>query len=194
MEWSPLFARNMEFWAVEVKTNEPQKIHPPKDKVIHLKQAVLGDLGNKSARLFVNVGGKTIVLGTLIPKGLPQQPFDLVFGKEFELSHNWDGSVFFSGSMADSPSNEYPLIQKFEPEAKPEILAEDHEAVAYPEGDPEPESSKKRPFESAAHGKDKKAKQETDGKQAVEFPCMSCRRVFKTEKALVSHWLAKYPS
>nr|KAJ0209169.1 hypothetical protein LSAT_V11C400210350 [Lactuca sativa] len=45
---------------------------------------------------------KKHVLGTLHPKRLPQQRFDLLFADNFEISHNWKhGSVNFYGSATD---------------------------------------------------------------------------------------------
>lgn len=68
------------------------------------------DKGNQSVCLYVTVDGKKLVLGTLFSEKLPQQQFDLVFDKEFELSHNWkNGSVYFYGYKANNPYEEYPL-------------------------------------------------------------------------------------
>ncbi|CAI0398171.1 unnamed protein product, partial [Linum tenue] len=48
--------------------------------------------------LFIKVGEKKLVLGTLSPETIPQLAFDLVLEQEFELSHNWkNGSIFFTG-------------------------------------------------------------------------------------------------
>lgn len=66
--------------------------------------------GSESVCLFVNVDGKKLVLGTLFSDKLPQQQFDLIFDKDFELSHNWkSGSVYFYGFKAQNPIAEYPL-------------------------------------------------------------------------------------
>ncbi|KAI3471984.1 hypothetical protein Pfo_028672 [Paulownia fortunei] len=105
----------MEFWGVEVKSGEPLKVTPGDGMVLHLSQACLGEpkkeKGNESVYLFVNVDGKKLVLGTLFTDKLPQQQFDLVFDKDFELSHNWkSGSVYFYGYRASNPfDEEYPL-------------------------------------------------------------------------------------
>jgi nucleophosmin 1 len=65
-----------------------------------VSQAALGESkkGNECVPLFVKFDEKKLVLGTLSPENIPQLSFDLVFEKEFELSHNWKkGSVFFCG-------------------------------------------------------------------------------------------------
>lgn len=66
---------------------------------------------HESVCLFVNVDGKKLVLGTLFSDKLPQQQFDLVFDRDFELSHNWkNGSVYFYGYVANNSfGDEYPL-------------------------------------------------------------------------------------
>ncbi|KAK3015721.1 hypothetical protein RJ639_005921 [Escallonia herrerae] len=82
----------MEFWGVEVKSGESLKVEPGEGMVLHLSQAGLGEIKDKvkeSVCLRVKVDGKNLVLGTLSPEKLPQQLFDLVFDRDFELSHNW---------------------------------------------------------------------------------------------------------
>lgn len=82
-------------------------------------QASLGEIkkdkANESICIFVNIDGKKLVLGTLSPEKLPQQVFDLVFDKEFQLSHNWkNGSVYFYGYMAPNTYDDgYPLHAHF---------------------------------------------------------------------------------
>ncbi|XP_022752610.1 histone deacetylase HDT1-like isoform X2 [Durio zibethinus] len=90
----------MEFWGIEVKAGQPIKTDPGASYVIHLSQASLGESKNKteSVPLYVNADGKKLVLGTLSHQNCPQLSFDLVFDKDFELSHNWkNGSVYFLG-------------------------------------------------------------------------------------------------
>ncbi|XP_010541299.1 PREDICTED: histone deacetylase HDT2-like [Tarenaya hassleriana] len=92
----------MEFWGVEVKAGKPVKVAPDEDALIHISQASLGETngkkGGESVPLFVKIGDKKLVLGTLSQENFPQISFDLVFEKEFELSHNWkNGSVYFIG-------------------------------------------------------------------------------------------------
>ncbi|XP_043724567.1 histone deacetylase HDT1-like [Telopea speciosissima] len=98
----------MEFWGVEVKAGETLKVNPGDDKILHLSQASLGevkkDKGNDSVPLYVNVGGQRLVIGTLSHEKCAQITFDLVFEKEFELSHNWkNGSVYFVGYKSVLP-------------------------------------------------------------------------------------------
>ncbi|XP_059667495.1 histone deacetylase HDT1 [Cornus florida] len=97
----------MEFWGVEVKSGNPVSVVPGDGKVLHLSQACLGEVNNKGNEyvcLFLNIDGQKHVIGTLNSEKLPQQVFDLVFEKEFELSHNWkNGSVYFIGYKAENP-------------------------------------------------------------------------------------------
>lgn len=120
----------MEFWGIEVKTGESLKVDPGVDKILHLSQASLGEVkkekGNESATISLKIDGKKLVLGTLSSENYPQLSFDLVFEKEFELSHNWkSGSVYFCGyksvnagedyfssEFSDSEDEELPLITK----------------------------------------------------------------------------------
>ncbi|XP_068658944.1 histone deacetylase HDT2-like isoform X2 [Aristolochia californica] len=90
----------MEFWGIEVKPGETVKCDPGFDTYIHLSQAALGEVKKgKSTELVmsVKVDGPKMVIGTLAPEKFPQVSFDLVFEKEFELSHNGKSSVHFSG-------------------------------------------------------------------------------------------------
>ncbi|GER54257.1 histone deacetylase HDT1 [Striga asiatica] len=83
----------MEFWGVEVKSGEPLTVSPGDGMILHLSQACIGEVkkekGNEAVYLFVNIDGKRLVLGTLFAEKLPQQQFDLVFDRDFELSHNF---------------------------------------------------------------------------------------------------------
>ncbi|KAL5060156.1 hypothetical protein RYX36_031760 [Vicia faba] len=92
----------MEFWGVEVKSGKPLKVVPEEDKIIHLSSACLGEIskdkGKEPVSLYVKFGDKKVQLGTLSSEKFPQTSYDLVFEKDFELSHNWKyGSVFFTG-------------------------------------------------------------------------------------------------
>lgn len=61
-------------------------------------------------RIFISVkfDNQKLVLGTLSLAKIPQLSFDLVFEKEFELSHNWkNGSVYFTGYRSVT-AEEYP--------------------------------------------------------------------------------------
>ncbi|KAD3337539.1 hypothetical protein R6Q59_027567 [Mikania micrantha] len=100
----------MEFWGVEVKSGKTLDVNLEEGKVLHLSQACLGEIknnkSNESVCLHINIDGKKLVLGTLNSERLPQQLFDLIFDKDFHLSHNWkNGSVYFYGYMADQPKD-----------------------------------------------------------------------------------------
>ncbi|KAK3408126.1 hypothetical protein EUGRSUZ_J00421 [Eucalyptus grandis] len=104
----------MEFWGVEVKAGQPLKVNPGNAKILHLSQASLGECksskGNESVPLHVKFGDQKLVLGTLSTENFPQLAFDLVFEKEFELSHNWkSGSVYFCGYKS-VVHDEYPFV------------------------------------------------------------------------------------
>ncbi|KAH1195337.1 Histone deacetylase HDT3 [Glycine max] len=108
----------MEFWGVEVKNGESLKVDPGDDKIIHLSNACMGDvtkdIGGGPVALYVKFGNQKFVLGTLSSDKFPQISYDLVFEKEFELSHNWKyGSVFFTGFKAQPQSESYPFLILF---------------------------------------------------------------------------------
>lgn len=59
--------------------------------------------------LSVKVADKKFVLGTLSMEKIPQLTFDLVFEKEFELTHNWKhGSIYLCGYQT-YVGDQYPL-------------------------------------------------------------------------------------
>ena len=77
-------------------------------------QAALGkgkkEKGNDIMPLWVLINGEKFALGTLSVEQCRQITFDLVFEKEFELSHDWkNGSVYFCGYSVDNPFA-YPLF------------------------------------------------------------------------------------
>ncbi|XP_042514141.1 histone deacetylase HDT1-like [Macadamia integrifolia] len=116
----------MEFWGVEVKAGQTLKVNPGDDKILHLSQASLGevkkDKGNDSVPLYVNVGGQKLVLGTLSHEKCTQITFDLVFEKEFELSHNWKhGCVYFIGYKSVFP-DESEDLSDFESDSEEEEI------------------------------------------------------------------------
>lgn len=64
--------------------------------------------------LNVKVGDNKFVMGTLVSESIPQACFDVLFDKEFELSHNWGkGSVHFVGFECPNNNNEYPFVDSF---------------------------------------------------------------------------------
>ncbi|XP_075475806.1 histone deacetylase HDT1-like [Primulina tabacum] len=98
----------MEFWGVEVKSGEPLKVQPQFGKLIHISQAALGEVkdveGAKHVPLRLKIDDKNLFLGALSAEEINQLMFDLVFEREFELSHDWkNGSVYFMGYIANDP-------------------------------------------------------------------------------------------
>ncbi|XP_020571482.1 histone deacetylase HDT1-like isoform X2 [Phalaenopsis equestris] len=92
----------MEFWGIEVKPGQTVKCEPGEERVLHLSQASLGESkkekGSENVPIFVNINSQKLVLGTLSTYKCAQIQYDLVFEKEFELSHgSKDTSVFFVG-------------------------------------------------------------------------------------------------
>ncbi|PIA54780.1 hypothetical protein AQUCO_00900987v1 [Aquilegia coerulea] len=132
---------NMQFWGVEVKAGEPLKVEPDDNTLLHLSQAALGepkkDKGSESVVLSATVNGQKLVIGTLSTDKCPQISYDLVFEKEFELSHNWkNGSVFFCGYKADAEEegtsdgeNMFGDDSEFEEEEIPVVAAENGKHV-----------------------------------------------------------------
>ncbi|XP_044957531.1 histone deacetylase HDT2-like [Hordeum vulgare subsp. vulgare] len=105
----------MEFWGLEVKPNQFIKVSPEDDHFLHLSQAALGEVKkDDKTTLFVRVdGSQKLAIGTLSIDKFPHIRFDLVFDKEFELSHNSKTThVFFSGYNVFQPSqgDEYPFL------------------------------------------------------------------------------------
>lgn len=140
----------MEFWGVEVKAGEPLKVEPEDGFLVHLSQASLGEAKkdkNEAVLLSVNIDGKKIVLGTLSFDKCPQISYDLVFEKEFELSHNWkNGSVYFCGYKAEMQEDGSEGSDMFESESE----EEDEPIVAAENGKAEAKTEKpKAPAEKA---------------------------------------------
>ncbi|THG14507.1 hypothetical protein TEA_029626 [Camellia sinensis var. sinensis] len=107
---------------VEVKAGQPLKVTPQLGKVIHISQGALGEgkkeKGNDLIPLRVKINGEKFVVGSLSAENFPQVAFDLVFEKDFELSHDWkNGSVYFCGYSADNPfvypSNSFLIMLNF---------------------------------------------------------------------------------
>lgn len=148
----------MEFWGVEVKAGQPLKVSPGDDKMIHLSQASLGESkkegGNEFIPIHVKIDDQKLVLGTLSPANFPQIAFDLVFEKEFELSHNWKhGSVYFCGYQADSPSEMSDFGSSDEEEEEEDEL--DLPITNAPNGRVLPNAVKAKPETSNAAAKPK---------------------------------------
>ncbi|XP_011625987.1 histone deacetylase HDT2 [Amborella trichopoda] len=146
----------MEFWGVEVKPGETVKCDPGLDKYIHLSQASLGeskkDKGGDYVPLFLKFGDQKIVIGSLSSEKLPQLSFDLVFQKEFELSHNWKhGSIFFCGYKTVIQEGESSDFSDSEEDDIPTLIKEENGRVEQPKPAaekakaPKPESDAAKP-------------------------------------------------
>ncbi|CAL5350801.1 unnamed protein product [Camellia sinensis] len=121
----------MEFWGLKVKSGQSRPVRPGKGKIVHLSQACLGEVkknkGSESIYLYATVDGKKLVLGTLSPVKFPQQQFDVVFDRKFELSHNWkSGYVCLSGYRCDNPSNKPENDSESKSELKHPVNAADN--------------------------------------------------------------------
>ncbi|EES19871.1 hypothetical protein BDA96_09G223500 [Sorghum bicolor] len=98
----------MEFWGLEVKPGSTVKCEPGHGFILHLSQAALGESKKSdNALMYVKVDDQKLAIGTLSIDKFPQVQFDLVFDKEFELSHtSKTTSVFFSGYKVEQPMEE----------------------------------------------------------------------------------------
>ncbi|CAM8960028.1 unnamed protein product [Rhodiola kirilowii] len=101
----------MEFWGVEVKVGQPIQVEPGFENIIHLSQACLAEVKKDNEKdpvhLYVNTDDKKLCIGTLSADKCPQIGFDLVFDKEFQLSHtSKSGNVHFCGYKTNI-SNSY---------------------------------------------------------------------------------------
>ncbi|PKA56936.1 Histone deacetylase HDT1 [Apostasia shenzhenica] len=98
----------MEFWGVEVKPGQTVKCGPGDEKLLHLSQASLGevkkDKGSENVPIFVNINNQKLVIGNLSGDSCAQIQYDLVFEKDFELSHGSKStSIFFVGYKSIHP-------------------------------------------------------------------------------------------
>ncbi|CAH1442086.1 unnamed protein product [Lactuca virosa] len=120
----------MEFWGAEIKSGQSFDVVIGEGKVLHLSQACLGEAKKEtkeSVCMHMTIDGKKLVLGTLIPEKIPQQLFDLVFDKDFQVSHNSKNSKF---SSEDDEEEELPLpVANGKQEAKKEAKKEEKKVV-----------------------------------------------------------------
>ncbi|CAI0544559.1 unnamed protein product [Linum tenue] len=128
---------SMEFWGVEVKAGQPLKVTPEDDVILHLSHAALGEAKktkeNEFVPLFIKVGDKKLVLGTLSPETIPQLAFDLVLEQEFELSHNWkNGSISSNSPETGKVQKAKPAAPAKAAAAKPEAAKPKSKAAAVP--------------------------------------------------------------
>ncbi|XP_056169485.1 histone deacetylase HDT1-like [Syzygium oleosum] len=159
----------MEFWGVEVKAGQPLKVNPGNAKILHLSQASLGESknskGNEFVPLHVKLGDQKLVLGTLSTENFPQLSLDLVFEKEFELSHNWkSGSVYFCGYKS-VVQDEYPFVTDDFSDLESDSEEEHLPMSAVENGKVVAQASAKTTAASANAGK-----AESSGKQKASIP------------------------
>ncbi|THU68728.1 hypothetical protein C4D60_Mb08t06920 [Musa balbisiana] len=112
----------MEFWGLEVQPGKTVKVNPGENKYLHLSQASLGEIkdkGNDRVPIFVKFDNRKLVLGTLSAGNCAQIQYDLLFEKEFELSHgSKNTSIYFIGykteaqdSQSESDEEDIQLVQ-----------------------------------------------------------------------------------
>ncbi|URE35686.1 Histone deacetylase [Musa troglodytarum] len=120
----------MEFWGVEIKPEEAIKVDPGEDKYLHLSQASLGetkkDKGNENILVYVTFNNQKLVLGTLSADKCAQIQYDLVFEKEFEISHNSkNASVYLCGYKTVALEGaEFPGFDESDSDADEDIQLE----------------------------------------------------------------------
>ncbi|KAG6606011.1 histone deacetylase HDT1-like [Cucurbita moschata] len=121
----------MEFWGVEVKPGQALSVKPGDQKYLHLSQATLGELkkdkSKESVTIFLKIDEQKLVLGILSAEKFPQLSFDLVFEKEFELSHNGkSGSIYCMGYQASAEDQEHEEYSDSDFGSEDEELALQH--------------------------------------------------------------------
>eukprot|EP00178_Gracilaria_changii_P001802 TRINITY_DN12521_c0_g1_i1.p1 TRINITY_DN12521_c0_g1~~TRINITY_DN12521_c0_g1_i1.p1 ORF type:complete len:322 (-),score=85.47 TRINITY_DN12521_c0_g1_i1:38-1003(-) len=159
----------MEFWGVEVKPGEIVKCDPGEDKYLHLSQASLGevkkDKGNENVPIFVKFNDQKLVLGTLSAEKCAQISYDLVFEKEFELSHSSKNvSVYFCGYKT--------------------VVADDDETAGFPDSDFDSDEDMQlgQKVNGKTEVKDEQAKPST-GKVSVRADASAAKPKVKIEEA-----------
>ncbi|KAJ3686760.1 hypothetical protein LUZ61_015924 [Rhynchospora tenuis] len=123
----------MEFWGVEVKPGETVKCDP-EERYIHLSQASIGETKKAGENVMISVkcDDRKLVLGTLSGEKCAQIPYDLVFEKEFELSHNSkNASVHFVGYKTLA-ADDGPDDDMFDGDMSDESEEEDEPVEAVP--------------------------------------------------------------
>ncbi|MCE3050822.1 hypothetical protein HAX54_048248 [Datura stramonium] len=120
----------------EVKSGQPLSVQPGDDMILHLSQK--------------------LVLGTLSSDKLPQQQFDLVFDRDFELSHNWknesDEEIPLTIAIMESlkPRLVQRILLQLSRRMKKVIIDEDQSDESEEETPKKAEPSKKETCSSAA--------------------------------------------
>ncbi|KAG2329961.1 hypothetical protein Bca52824_001141 [Brassica carinata] len=180
----------MEFWGVEVQAGKPFKVTPGEDKLVHISHASLGNCkGEKgeAVTLNVKVGDNKFVMGTLVSESIPQACFDVLFDKEFELSHNWGkGNVHFVDSEDEEEEEEEVEVEevpatvtangnaaKAVAKTNDENDSDDEDASEEEEETPKQAESRRKRAHEPAHKTPvsaKKAKTEVTPKKAGKTP------------------------
>ncbi|CAK9226884.1 unnamed protein product [Sphagnum troendelagicum] len=108
----------MEFWGIEVPAGKPVTCVPGEGMYLHVSQAALGEGKGKSegnkAVLSVEVDATKVVLGTLYQGKCDQISLDLVFDRDFVVSHTGSSvSMYLCGYRTEAPQDEYPFSIPF---------------------------------------------------------------------------------
>jgi hypothetical protein len=108
----------MEFWGIEVPAGKPVTCVPGEGMYLHVSQAALGEGKGKSegnkAVLSVEVDATKVVLGTLYQGKCDQISLDLVFDRDFVVSHTGSSvSMYLCGYRTEAPQDEYPFSITF---------------------------------------------------------------------------------
>jgi len=109
------------FWGVEVKPGQTVSCDPEKGCILRISQAALGETKKGSHNIVVSakVDDQKVIIGTLSAENRPQFVCDLIFHKEFELSHSSKtASVFVCGYRAVMPDQPEYGSSKDEGEVK----------------------------------------------------------------------------
>ncbi|RZC82332.1 hypothetical protein C5167_045118 [Papaver somniferum] len=171
----------MEFWGVEVKPGQSYKVAPVEEKVLHLSQSCIGEVKKgkeETVVVYAKIDNQKHVIAHLSADKFPQISHDLVFEKEFELSHSSkNGSIYFTGYMSvlgdsddeggfltdsdedDMPVEDFPVdIKENGKAAKPDASAPKKVKVVDPKADDEDDSD-----ESDSDGSDSDEDEDMEG-------------------------------
>jgi nucleophosmin 1 len=112
----------------------------------------------KNVSLKLKIDGKDFVIGSLGGEERSQLMFDLVFEKEFQLSHGWkNGSVYFLGYVADDQVSDDEFSDMPEDD-----ISEDELVPALENGAAKPEAVPAAKKAAAPVKEDKPAEDEDD--------------------------------
>eukprot|EP01018_Ginkgo_biloba_P008301 Gb_28752 [translate_table: standard] len=162
----------MEFWGVEVKPGETLTCNPGDDKYLHLSQAALGEIQNAKENerfpIYVHTDDKKIMIGTLAYGKCDQIWLDIVFEKEFKLSHSCtSASVFFCGyTTVTQDGDEFGGFDDEDSESEDDKQAQAMRSPAKVNG--KAEAKPTRPEVATVGTKPVKPESETAGKAATK--------------------------